>query len=85
MDAKQRAYLLETYDLDPGLLDRLLADIWAFTQDGPELWIQKRHAQLQHNGKRNDEIFAIIEGELADGRFAAPVMSRRQIRRIIYG
>ena len=85
MDTKQRAYLLETYDLDQKLLDRLLSDIWSLTRDTPETWIQKRHAQLQATGKRNDEIFAAISRELPQGRFAAPAYSIRQIRRIIYG
>jgi hypothetical protein len=85
MNAKQRAYLLETYDLEPAILDRLLSDVWAFTQDSPEVWIQKRHAQLQQAGKRNEESYAVIARELAAGRFAAPPLSARQIRRVIYG
>ena len=85
MDSKQRSYLLETYDLDQNLLDRLVADSWSFSKDTPEVWIQKRHRQLQASGLRNDEIFAAIGRELNQERFAAPKFSPRQLRRIIYG
>jgi hypothetical protein len=85
MDAKQRTYLLETYDLAPAVLDRLLADLWSFTRLAPEEWIQERHSQLQSQGRRNQEIFEIIAKELAQGRFAAPPYSLRQIRRVVYG
>ena len=85
MNAEQRRYLLENYDLKPELLDRLVADIWAFTSGTPELWAQNRHAELHYEGKRNDEIFSIIQHELNTGRFAATPASLRQIRRMIYG
>jgi hypothetical protein len=85
MDDQQRAYLLATYDLEPGILDRLVKDIWSFTKDTSEEWIQKRHSQLQSSGKRNEEIYAQIAQEVAASRFAAPVYTIRQIRRIIYG
>ena len=85
MDAKQRAYLLASYDLDPDVIDRLAKDIWAFTRETPEEWIQKRHSQLQASGKRNEEIYGIIAREVTEIRFSAPAYTLRQIRRIIYG
>ena len=36
-------------------------------------------------GRRNPEIFALIADELADRLVAAPPVSQRQLRRIIYG
>jgi hypothetical protein len=85
MDAKLRDQLLETYDLDPAVFDRLVADLWSLTRATPEEWIQRRHRQLQAQGRQNSEIFGIIERELGEGRFAAPPFSLRQIRRVIYG
>jgi hypothetical protein len=40
---------------------------------------------LRSNGKRNSEIFALIAGELGDRLVAAPELSERQLRRIVYG
>jgi len=47
--------------------------------------VRHRHAHHQLSGKRNSEIFALIADELADRLVAAPSLSERQLRRIIYG
>ena len=85
MDSEQRRHLLESYDIKPEMLDRLITDIWALTARDPQEWVQQRHAALQQSGLRNDEIWRTIQIELAQGRFAAPAYSLRQIRRLIYG
>jgi hypothetical protein len=50
-----------------------------------EQFVTRRHAELQAEELRNEEIFARIQAELAARRFAAPPLSARQIRRLIYG
>ena len=85
MDSEQRRHLLESYDIKPEVLDRLIADLWDLTASNPQEWIQARHARLQQGGLRNDEIWRTIQTELSQGRFAAPAYTIRQIRRLIYG
>jgi glucosamine--fructose-6-phosphate aminotransferase (isomerizing) len=43
------------------------------------------HTRLQLHGVRNPEIYRTIAAELADRVVAAPELSERQLRRIIYG
>ena len=50
-----------------------------------EDFVRRRHAFHRLYGKRNPEIFALIAGELAGRLVAAPPLSERQLRRIIYG
>ncbi len=47
--------------------------------------MRRRHAHHQLYGRRNPEIFALIARELADRVVAAPALSERQLRRIVYG
>ncbi len=48
-------------------------------------YVRRRHAQLRTYGARNAEIFARLAAEL-DGRVvAAPGLSERQLRRLVYG
>ena len=44
-----------------------------------------RHAELQAVGKKNPEIFRLIADELGRRLVAAPLLSERQLRRIVYG
>ena len=41
--------------------------------------------ELKTYGARNDEIFARIAAELADRVVAAPELTERQLRRLVYG
>jgi len=40
---------------------------------------------LQRRQRKNDEIWPLIAAELGQRRFAAPGLSERQLRRIVYG
>ncbi|WP_240617345.1 hypothetical protein [Nocardioides speluncae] len=64
---------------------RLIEDVVAFHAESVEEFVRRRHAQLKTYGAKNDEIFARIAEELADRVVAPPVLSERQLRRIIYG
>jgi hypothetical protein len=71
--------------LTPTEADRVVEDVLAWYREPVEEYIRRRHAYHQLYGKRNPEIFALIADELADRLVAAPRLSHRQLRRIIYG
>jgi hypothetical protein len=49
-----------------------------------EEFVRRRHAELRTYGAKHAEIFARIATELQDRVVAAPPLSERQLRRIIY-
>lgn len=65
--------------------DRVIADVLAFYDETTEAYVRRRHAELQTFGVRNPEIFARLATELRVRRVAAPQLSERQLRRIVYG
>jgi hypothetical protein len=84
---------------DPALVDRIVAstglsaaeaarvveDVLAFHAEPVDDYVRRRHAQLKVYGAKNPEIFARIATELADRVVAAPPLTERQLRRIVYG
>ena len=71
--------------LTPAEAARVVEDVLAWYREPVEEFVRRRHAHHRLYGKRNPEIFALIAGELADRLVAAPPLSQRQLRRIIYG
>ena len=63
---------------------RVIEDVVAFYAEPVEEYVRRRHAELKTYGTKNDEIFARIATELGDRVVAAPPLSERQLRRIIY-
>ena len=63
----------------------MIEDVIVFHAQPVEVYVRDRHARLQAYGARNPEIFARIAEELAHRVVAAPELSERQLRRIIYG
>ena len=88
-----------SFSADPELVDRIAAstglspaeaarvvdDVAAFHAETVEAYVRRRHAHLKTYGARNDEIFARIADELGGRVVAAPALTERQLRRIIYG
>lgn len=64
---------------------RVVEDVLAFYDESTEAYVRRRHAELQTYGVRNPEIFARLAEELRERRVAAPDLSERQLRRIVYG
>ncbi len=64
---------------------RVVEDVIAFHAEPVERYVRRRHAELKTYGAKNDEIFARLRGELAARVVAAPDLSERQLRRIVYG
>lgn len=71
--------------LSPREAVRLVQDVLAFHAEPVEDYVRRRHAELKTYGAHNAEIFQRISGELTDRVVAAPRLTERQLRRIIYG
>ena len=70
--------------LSPAEAARVIEDVVGFHAEPVEEVVRRRHAHLKTYGARNQEIFARIADELADRVVAAPPLTERQLRRIVY-
>ena len=64
---------------------RIVAEVVSYFDESAQVFVQRRHAELQREGLGNAEIFARIQQEASDRLFSVEPLSERQIRRIIYG
>jgi hypothetical protein len=64
---------------------RVIADVLAYFDETAEDFVLRRHHELRLRQLKNAEIWPAISAELATRRFAAPAVSERQLRRIVYG
>ncbi|UMG94295.1 hypothetical protein [Nocardioides sp. TF02-7] len=64
---------------------RVVEDVLAFHHESVEAYVRRRHAELKARGARNAEIFGVLSRELSGRLVAAPELSERQLRRIVYG
>ncbi len=78
-------HLVTTTELTAAEAARVVEDVIAFHHEPVEDYVRRRHAELKTHGGRNPEIFANLAGELAHRVVAAPALSERQLRRIVYG
>ncbi|AKU15250.1 hypothetical protein [Luteipulveratus mongoliensis] len=74
-----------TTGLSPAEAARVVDDVLAFYGETVEEFVRRRHGQMQTYGARNAEIFATLAAEIRQRRVAAPELSERQLRRMIYG
>lgn len=65
--------------------EHLVNEVLAYFAETPEMYLRKRHQELQSNGRSNSDIFEALQHELQSRRFTCKPMSMRQIRRTIYG
>ncbi|MER8185867.1 hypothetical protein [Kitasatospora sp. NPDC094015] len=79
------AHLTRISPLGPGEAARVVAEVLAYFSESVEEYVRRRHGELQARGLTNDKIFARLGAELAARRVAAPELSARQLRRIVYG
>ncbi|GAB1822672.1 hypothetical protein [Herbidospora sp. RD11066] len=79
------AHLMRTTSLGPGEAARVVADVLGYFGESTEAFVRRRHAEMRARGLGNDEIFRRVALELPARRVAAPELSQRQLRRIIYG
>jgi len=78
-------YLAASTDLPEPTAIRVIADVTTYFDETVEQFVRRRHAELRRRQHKNDEIWPVIAAELGQRRFAAPGLSDRQLRRIIYG
>ncbi|TQM62259.1 hypothetical protein FBY41_2288 [Humibacillus xanthopallidus] len=64
---------------------RVIGDVLAHYAEPLTDFVRRRHAALQLHGARNPEIYRTIAEELSQRLVAAPDLTERQLRRIIYG
>lgn len=85
VDPRLLRHVQETSGLDTAEAVRLIEDVLAFHDETVEDWVRRRHAELRSEGSRNDAIFARLRADLRSTVVAAPALSERQLRRIVYG
>jgi hypothetical protein len=71
--------------LSHGEAARVVADVVAYFAEPVEEFVRRRHQHLQTYGMKNPQIFSQIAAELDRRVVAAPPLSERQLRRIVYG
>ena len=79
------SHVVATTSLTPGEAARVIEDVIAFHAQPVEQYVRDRHVRLKTYGAKNPEIFTRIAEELAERVVAAPELSERQLRRIVYG
>jgi hypothetical protein len=78
-------HLEGTTRLNRAEAQRVVAEVLDYFSESLEGFITRRHAELQSEELRNAEIFARLIAEARQRRFAAPALSERQVRRMVYG
>jgi hypothetical protein len=79
------AHLVRSTGLDRERLEWLIAEVTSAQAETVSDYVRRRHRECQAVGSRNSEIFQQLQRELRARRFAAPPLSERQLRRLVYG
>ena len=79
-------HLCQSSDLTLSQARRAVDEVIAYFSESPDDYVRRRHLEIkQEQGLANPHVFKRIEVELSQLVFAAPPLTQRQIRRIIYG
>ena len=78
-------HLVATTGLSAAEASRVVEDVVAYLSETVEDYVRRRHAELKTYGAKNAEIFEQIAAELDERVVAAPELTERQLRRIVYG
>ena len=79
------SHLERTTRLTRAEVTRVVGEVLEYFSEPLEQFVARRHNELQVEELKNPQIFAQIAEETARRRFAAPPLTERQIRRMIYG
>ena len=79
------SHLERTTRLTRAEATRVVGEVLEYFSEPLEQFVARRHNELQVEELKNAQIFAQIAEETARRRFAAPPLTERQIRRMIYG
>jgi hypothetical protein len=85
VDPQLLRHVEESSGLTSAEARRLVEDVLAFHGETVEEWVRRRHGELRTHGHRNADIFTTLREELRGHVVAAPELSERQLRRMIYG
>ena len=85
VDPRLLSHVMASTGLSAEAAERLVEDVLAFHDESVAQYVRRRHAELKTYGARNPEIFARLREELRGRVVAAPDLTERQIRRLIYG
>ena len=77
-------HVVASTGLSPDTAARLVADVIAYFGETTEMFVRRRHVELRRLHLGNANIWPVIAAELAERRVAAPELSERQLRRIVY-
>lgn len=78
-------YISSTTGLAPGTAERVVADVIAYFGETAEEFVRRRHCELHDRQLKNAQIWPVIVTELTQRPVAAPGLTERQLRRIVYG
>ncbi|MFE9306286.1 hypothetical protein ACIQCF_12225 [Streptomyces sp. NPDC088353] len=78
-------HLTRSTPLNRGEALRVVQDVLAYFDETTEVFVRRRHRELQAQGLVNAEIFERILADLKYRAVAPPELSLRQLRRIVYG
>ena len=76
---------MATTGLSEAEASRVVEDVVAYLSEPLEDYVRRRHAEMKVYGAKNTQIFEQIATELAERVVAAPELTERQLRRIVYG
>ena len=79
------SHVMATTGLSEAEASRVVEDVVAFLAEPVEDYVRRRHTELKTYGAKNTQIFEQIAEELAARVVAAPQLTERQLRRIVYG
>ncbi|WP_141014920.1 hypothetical protein [Nocardioides sambongensis] len=85
IDQQLLDHVVDSTGLSPSEAERVIGDVLAFHAEPVDVLVRRRHAELKLHGARNEEIFRTLHTELRDRVVAAPELSERQLRRLVYG
>ncbi|MHB9861538.1 hypothetical protein [Streptomyces sp. YIM S03343] len=78
-------HLTRSTPLGRGEALRVIQDVLAYFGETTEVYVRRRHRELQAQGLVNAEIFEQIAADLGYRAVAPPELTLRQLRRIVYG
>ena len=78
-------HLKNQYALSFDQAAHLVQEVLTYFDESYPEFIARRHRELQQLGWDNQKIFKTLPIEIENHRFSVPLLSERQIRRIIYG
>ncbi|NUT52312.1 MAG: hypothetical protein HOV94_34210 [Saccharothrix sp.] len=78
-------HVVRTTGLPAALARRVVSDVMGYFVETAEEYVVRRHAELRRDGVGNARIWPLLREELDVRPVAAPPLSERQLRRIVYG